>query len=96
MTDQEVTQVFIELINDSNRRLKHGLKLRQEIADALDRGETPTGYRVDLLRLGAVALVNKLEEIGKQFNKDHPNDQFSLGDVLDILATATALVQKKF
>ncbi len=60
----------------------------------LDQGEQPTGYRACWVRQSAAQVSELLGEIAEQFNSDYADDAATVGDMLDILATAKAHIRE--
>src|SRR4051812_5464562 len=87
MTPAEVSQVLFAITTNEQEALSRGLRDRQRISEALGRGETPMGHRVDWLHKTAQALNATLMEAARQFNTKHPGDQISVHDLVDALAT---------
>jgi hypothetical protein len=90
-----VADIYSSLLKNSKTRLLRGLKLRQEMHDAIERGERPTGYRPDFIRAGTVKLIKMLDELAGEFNRAHPEDQCSGSDLLDVLASTNGLLKRK-
>jgi hypothetical protein len=87
-------RVLLSLVTDSKARLTQGALLRSQMLAAIEKGDTPTGYRPLWLRQSAHKLIDALHRISIEFNDTHSTDQASMNDMLDILATAAHLVQK--
>lgn len=85
--------VLLGLVTDAKTRISNGKRLREKMVEQIKKGEQPTGYRPAWLRQSAHRLIAELNEITNEFNDTHHTDQASLGDLLDILATAMNLVQ---
>lgn len=75
-------------------RLQRGVRLRQELQDALRKGETPTGYRVGWLRDSGYEIISLLNKIAVKFDKEHTSDKASAQDLMDILSTAMHILKK--
>lgn len=63
------------------------------MVEQLKKGEPTTGYRPPWIRQSAHRIIALLNEITNEFNDSHSTDQVSMTDLLDILATASNLVQ---
>ena len=87
--------VFSALVGEKQDRLARGAILRQAMHDTLARGEEPKGYRPDWITEQSRGLVNFLVDAGEKFNLEHPDDQISVSDLLDVLATTAGLFRKK-
>ena len=85
--------VLHSLVTDAKARLGQGKKLREQMLAAIEKGETPTGYRPSWIRQSAHRSIVLLHEIVGEFNDSHSTDQASINDLLDILATAARLLQ---
>lgn len=88
-------EVLVAVVGSEGNRLETGLRRRQMIREAIERGERPTGYRVEWLRQASLAVVSKLKEIGQEFNARNPDDQASVADFLDILANASTYLKEQ-
>lgn len=86
--------VFQALVSDSQDRLARGAMLREAMHAAVRRGEKPVGYRPDWIREKSVQLCSILADWGEAFNQQHANDSASVGDLLDIIATAASLLNE--
>lgn len=87
-------EVFLRLSLSTKERLEHGLRLREKMGEQLARGEKPTGYRPEWLRLTALRIIRELHEAGKEFNEEHPDDLISTHDLYDVLASAIGMLKK--
>lgn len=85
---------LIEIIGNSDEALQNGTKLRNRLAQQIQLGETPTGYRYDFLVNSAYRLIDELGNIARDFNDAHPDDRCSTIDFCDILATATEIIKQ--
>lgn len=92
---QQVSDIYISMLRNTEVRRLRGAQLRDEMHEAVERGERPTGYRPDWVRQSAIRIVRELQHIGFDFNDNHQNDQCSVGDLIDILTTALSHLQKK-
>jgi hypothetical protein len=86
-------RVLHSLVTDSQTRLRQGRKLRDAMVAAIEKGETPTGYRPMWIKQSAHRAIALLHQISGEFNDSHSTDQVSIPDLLDILATAAKLLQ---
>jgi len=58
--------------------------------EAIGRGESPKGYRIDWILKTVSDLFALLGEKAAEFNAAHPQDAVSADDLSDVLATAQA------
>ncbi len=86
-------EIFGRLSASTDDRLRHGLRLRQEMAEQMERGEKPTGYRAEWLQATAVRVISEMGEAAREFNETHTDDLVSANDMLDVLATAINLLR---
>jgi hypothetical protein len=95
LTDTEkqefATTAFTALATEKQDRLTNGLVLRQQMHDAIKRGERPPGYRPAWLKTQSLDLVRILTEIAQRFDAEHPDDRCSVSDIMDVLATTMGL-----
>ncbi len=89
-----ISDVFVALVSGEPDKLRLGMDRRQQMYEQVQRGETPTGARVEWIRTSARRLVNELERIAQDFNETYPDDKCSAQDLLDVLATANAWFKK--
>lgn len=85
--------VFAALVTGKMDRLKRGQMLRQQMHDAIKRGERPVGARPEWLRRSAVHLINVLGTQAEEFDNTHADDKASVSDLMDILVTAMGLLK---
>ncbi len=94
MTSEEISNT-LRLIRDGQQTaLQNGLQTRDEIRKQLEAGNEPEHYRIDWLRETAVQCIGFIGEASKIFNAQHPNDQISQNDVLDVLINAANMIVK--
>lgn len=87
------TNVLINALHSHAAKLKHGSELRDEIHEALASGVEPNHYRVEWIKDSVVQIFGQLEEIAREFNRNHPEDRCSTEDYNDILASALATLR---
>lgn len=87
-------KVFVKISESIDRKLENGLKLRESMRAAIDRGEIVDNYRADWLKATAVQIINTLHLSASNFNEKFTEDRISLHDLMDALATAMNLVEK--
>jgi len=68
------------------------MQQRELIKAQMERGEIPTGYRVDWLRQSRDAVIQKVMEQAQQFNMQYRHDHISVQDMMDVISS----VQLKF
>jgi phage terminase small subunit len=84
----EVLAEAVEKTTSDQARLEHGLKVREQIHAALQRGETPDHPRFAWLQAQAKALLDLVFMMGADFDKANPTDKCSVADLCDILDIA--------
>lgn len=89
-----VLTMMKKLLAHQEVRLQNGLRKRNEIRAAIQRGEIPKGYRMDWLRDSGYEVISLLTKIAQKFDKQHPTDKASVNDLIDILSTTSLLLQK--
>lgn len=95
MTEDEaraVSQVFINVHQGVDARLRRGAARRQALAQALARGESPEGPRIDWLRAAGSKVFDVLISEAQRFNAENPDDRISGQDLVDVLINAEALL----
>ena len=93
MTDsimKAANQIIWTFVTDRKCRLENGARFRAEMVKTLNRGEVPTGYRVEWIADTTTALFALLSEKAREFNELHPQDAVSISDLMDVLTTAMA------
>lgn len=89
-----IVGVMKRLTASQHVRLQNGARMRKEIRAAIQRGERPTGYRVEWLRDSGYEIIKTLTKIAKQFDKEHLQDKASVQDLMDVITTALFLLKK--
>lgn len=87
-TARNANRILLKFITDKESKLRYGAKLRAEMQEAIGRGESPKGYRVDWILKTVTELFGWLGEKAAEFNAAHPQDAISADDFSDVLATA--------
>lgn len=79
----------------ANEKLRgaRGAIRRQQMKDALERGETPEGPRAVWLKETAAAVIKTLEAASINFNETNLDDLISANDLGDVLITAIKWLQ---
>lgn len=91
-----ISKVFVELLTSTTAKLNRGAQLRREMLVAIRNGRTPTdNYRYQWLVRAANALVSRAAELAQEFNAQNPQDRASADDLMDALARAAALIERK-
>ena len=85
---QALADYLLHITTDPGVKLRWGSRLREEIRLQLQKGQMPTGYRVDWLRNTRAALVETLQREAQAFNEKYRHDCISVSDLADALSTA--------
>lgn len=89
-------QEILTLVHTQKRsRLMNGALRRRDISEAVERGETPTGYRVNWLSESSRKVLLLLQEISAEFNDKYKDDAVSVNDLIDIVAYVMAALTEK-
>lgn len=94
-TIQAANEILLRFVTDVDAKLRFGAKMRQQIVDALDKGEDPKGYRWDFLNETSTNLFAWLAERAQEFDAAYPQDKVSAQDMADILALAQMKLKAK-
>jgi len=86
--------VLHRFVGDTEGKLRFGLRVREQLRQALLRGEKPDSYRLDWLVSASDAVFAVLGEMARQFNDDNPQDRISRQDLLDVLLTSVNRLKK--
>ncbi len=92
-TEEQISftvSAFLSVLDDSARRIKRSTRLRDQIHEALMRGDEPDHYRVEWMRESVVEIFSLLETIATKFNEAHPDDVCTSQDFEDLLASTLA------
>lgn len=89
-----ILDVMKRVATSQTVRLQNGARMRDEIRQAIQRGERPKGYRVAWLQESGYEVIKTLTKIAKQFDKEHPQDKASVQDLMDVLSTTMFLLKK--
>jgi hypothetical protein len=92
-TDQLKTRIN-KLIAQYDNRTKTGIRRRNEMADTINSGNRPKGYRYEFLVDSAYRIIDELGEIAKEFNDAHIDDMCTNFDFIDTLTTAIEMIKK--
>jgi hypothetical protein len=96
-----VLDVMHQVAQDQDRasrnqnRLKNGSRLRDLMHQQLAEGRIPEGYRYIWILDSTEIIWELLMDIARQFDNQHPDDQASTLDMLDILKRVEARFSKK-
>lgn len=97
MSQKDITwslDVLTRAAQHEQLRLKRGLMRRQQMAEAIERGEEPVGPRAEWLKVTAHALLDTLQTSASVFNDKHQDDLISAADMGDALGTCINMLQK--
>lgn len=86
-TARNANKILLRFIVDKDAKLRYGARLRAQTQEAIGRGESPTGYRVDWILKTVTEMFAWLAERAAEFNAAHPQDAISADDFSDVLAT---------
>jgi len=97
MTFQEASNILAKISEDGEWwKLNHGAANRSQMIAAMNQtGTAHSGYRYAFMNEKAKKVISILAEVAGEFNSQHPNDLFSVDDLIDILGTAQFLLSKK-
>jgi hypothetical protein len=95
LSPEKACEVLHRYLSKGENRLEHGAQLRDAMFEAIKRGEKPTGYRAEWLRKTAMELIATMEDASLEFNLNHPDDQISAMDLMDVLATAMGVLKRE-
>lgn len=98
MDDQTIinaNRILLRFATDTEAKVRYGLRQRQELKEAVRRGETPTGYRVDFINKASRDMFTFLSQKAQEFNAAYPQDRMNTDDFSDILMTAHAILRSK-
>lgn len=87
MEIDELCKAFEEATKQQEQRLEQAHKDTDRVRDQLDRGENPTGYRVEWIRNTAIEMLKALTKQCEYFDMHHPNDRASSTDCLNATLT---------
>jgi hypothetical protein len=97
-TSQEIkfiVDTFQTVKRIEQAKYRKGLSIRQTIINRLDKGETIDHYRMEFLKDSIFKVFKFIEDIGLEFNKEHPEDKFVAADIADILCNCVAILENK-
>lgn len=87
-TARNAHRILLRFITDKEAKLRYGARLRAMMQEAIGRGESPTGYRVDWILKTVTEMFAWLAVKAGEFNAAHPQDAISADDLSDVLSTA--------
>jgi hypothetical protein len=76
-------------------RIHNALNLRSEMHLALMAGVDPDGYRYEWLLKQSQTVLDLLNIIADDFNKEHPSDMCTVLDALDLLEMISSSMRKR-
>jgi hypothetical protein len=74
-------------------RLRHGLRLRAAMLDALSKSEPFTHYRLTWMSQSIDKVLEYAKTLCRDFDKEHPDDMASALDLADMCRGATNMVE---
>lgn len=77
------------VIRRQQTRLQNGLRKRNEMFRDMDEHGVSDGYRYEWLKSSVLSVIDELNRLGAEFNRQFPEDRASLDDYLDVLFSAT-------
>lgn len=86
--------ILDQIVRSHKERLQRGVERRKEMFEAIKRGEDPSGPRPEWIKESALEVIELLKNQGAQFNADNPDDRASISDLLDVIATAQAMIKR--
>jgi len=86
--------VLSGLVTSGPARFKVGVQLRAQMVNEIEKGLPLSGYRPMWIKRSAHSVVGLLRDISEKFNDEHSTDQASIVDMLDMLSTATNMLQQ--
>lgn len=92
MTPEQEIQFSVETLTEvmrhEHRRRATGFALRNHLHKQLEVGNEPNHYRMEWLRDGVKIVIGELRFMSDRFNREHPDDKVSVGDMLDVLTSS--------
>lgn len=92
---KKVQEILSLVHTQKMSKLMNGMLKRRAIKDAVERGETPTGYRVEWLHESSQRVFALLRDIAIEFNNKHKDDTASAHDLVDIVQYVLYTLTKK-
>ena len=90
-----IVTIFKTVKKVEQNRYRKGQSIRQIIMAKQKNGEEVENYRIEFLKDSVFKLFKFMEEIGTDFNKNHPDDRFTAADIGDVLVNAINILENK-
>ncbi len=87
--------VLHRFVADKDSKIRFGIRVREQLRLALQRGEQPVSYRLDWLIEASDAVFACMREKAREFNENYPQDHISAQDLLDVLLTSVNRLKKQ-
>jgi hypothetical protein len=87
-----IQTVFTAVVNQNKERLRNGSVRRGGIIRQMNDGSTVSNYRTKFIRETAKKLIETMKVESIRFNSQNNDDQASVDDLNDILATASGIL----
>lgn len=87
--------VLRRFVSDKEAKLRFGMRVREQLRLAIQRGEQPQSYRIDWLLKTSDAVFDVMKEHAREFNAEYPHDHISAQDMLDVLLTSVNRLKKQ-
>jgi hypothetical protein len=88
-----IVETFTRVLSYEKQRLTIGKIIRNHLHEQLDQGVEIEHYRTEWLHSSIMRVLDTLEAIRKDFNREHTDDKCSTSDLLDIAASVTATLK---
>ena len=88
-----VKSTFSRVLAHEKHRMAIGMAIRNHMHEQLKLGVEIDHYRMEWLHSSISRVIDLLEQIGSEFNKEHPEDKCSSADLLDIASSVTNTIQ---
>jgi hypothetical protein len=90
-----ILKTFKTIKHLEQQRYRKGQSIREFITQKQRNGEEVDHYRIDFLHESITKLFKFMEQIGVDFNREHPEDRFTVADMADILYNAMNIIDRK-
>lgn len=90
LTSDLARDILKRFITEEEVRRRFAAKNRKSMHEQINRGEEPTGHRMEFICETVKQVVDTLMKSAEKYNQTYPYDIVLLGDYLDILATTRA------
>jgi len=94
-TEDFICSTLARVALNQKQRLANGMTLRTRLSKQLQSGFEPDHYRIDWIKYGVAAMIDELCHLGRSFNASHPNDKYSVHDMIDVLNSAVATLRRQ-